>query len=46
MSPGGLRYEEPDYTYPTTEEAWTKDWENIGHDFRLAAEHLRKECLV
>ena len=29
---------------PTTEEAWTQDWANIGGYFRRAASRLQQEC--
>ncbi len=29
--------------YPTLEEAWAKDWENIGKDFRRAVARFEAE---
>lgn len=46
MSPGELHYESPDYRYPSTEEAWKGDWENVGRAFRSAAGCLLKESVA
>jgi len=43
LSPGELRYTSPDFRYPTTEEAWRQDWENIGGDFRRAMSRIETE---
>ena len=43
MSPGGLRYEEPKFSYPSTEEAWRIDAENIHGDFTRAISRLNQE---
>ena len=40
LDAGGCRYVPPKFSYPSTEEAWRTDWENIGKDFRRAAERL------
>ena len=43
MSPGGMRYYPPAFEYPSTEESWRRDWENIGSDFRRAVSRLDSE---
>ena len=40
---GARRYTAPEYTYPSCNEAWSKDWENIGLDFRRAVGRLEAE---
>lgn len=37
---GELHMEKDDRTYPTIEECWQKDWENIGGDFHRAVDRL------
>ena len=46
MSPGGLRYKEPKFSYPSTEEAWRIDAENIHGDFTRAISKLNQELNV
>ena len=43
LDAGGRRYVSPRFSYPSTEEAWHTDWENIGSDFRRAAARLETE---
>lgn len=43
LDAGGLRYSPPRFSYPSTEEAWSVDWQNIGSDFRRAAARLEAE---
>lgn len=43
LSAGGRRYVPPKFSYPSTEEAWRADWENIGKDFRRAVTRLEAE---
>lgn len=45
LSAGGRKYRPTKFTYPTTEESWRMDWENIGGDFRRAASRLQAECM-
>ena len=40
LDAGGCRYVPPKFSYPSTEEAWRTDWENIGKDFRRSAARL------
>lgn len=40
---GELHMEKDDRTYPTIEECWQKDWENIGGDFHRAVDRLASE---
>ena len=40
---GVRRYTPPSFHYPSTEEAWTLDWQNIGNDFRKAAKRLEAQ---
>lgn len=40
MGPGERRFKPSNYTYPTTEDAWRSDWDNIGRDFRRSASRL------
>ncbi len=35
-------YKSPDFP-KTTEDAWARDWENIGQDFRRAVARFEKE---
>lgn len=43
LSAGGRRYRPTRFSYPSTEESWCKDWENIGGDFRRAAFRIQSE---
>ena len=43
LDAGGHRYIPPKFSYPSTEDAWSIDWKNIGGDFRRAAERLDAE---
>lgn len=43
LDAGGHRYVPPRFSYPSTEEAWRADWQNIGSDFRRAVARLDVE---
>ena len=43
--PGVRRYTNPIRNYPTTEEAWRQDWENIGRDFQRSYDRLAGELV-
>lgn len=45
LSAGGRRYRPTKFIYPSTEEAWRKDWENIGGDFQRAASRFQDEFM-
>ena len=45
LSPGGRRYRPARFTYPTTEDAWNSDWQNIGGDFRRATSRIEQESV-
>ena len=45
LSGGELRYTPSKYDYPSTEDSWRQDWENIGGDFRRAATRLQSELV-
>ena len=36
FGPGEPRFKPSNYTYPSAEESWRLDWQNIGGDFRRA----------
>ena len=40
---GSRRYTPPEFSYPTCQDAWAQDWNNIGMDFRRAANRLEAE---
>lgn len=42
---GGRRYTPSKFSYPTTEDAWCSDWENIGKDFRRAVARFESEVV-
>jgi len=44
LDAGKRRYVPPRFSYPSTEDAWRTDWENIGGDFRRAAARLEIEA--
>ena len=43
LDAGGHRYSPPKFSYPSTEDAWRADWQNIGNDFRRAAARFEAE---
>lgn len=43
LGPGEPRFEPSVYVYPSAEEAWRQDWENIGGDFRRAVSRFERE---
>ena len=44
MSPGLLRYTPTSFEYPSTEDLWRSDWNNICRDFRSAFNRLEMEA--
>lgn len=44
MSPGAHRYTPIDFSYPSTEDLWRCDWNNLGIDFRNAFSRLEEEA--
>lgn len=40
---GSRRYTPPKFSYPTCQESWSQDWQNIGMDFRKAVGRFETE---
>lgn len=44
LDDGGCRYVPSKFSYPSTDEAWRSDWENIGKAFKRAAIRVYSEA--
>ena len=45
LGPGGLRYRPSEFSYPTVEELWECDRENLKGDFSRAIDRFKRDCL-
>ena len=45
LSSGELRYTPPEFTYPSTEDAWEIDRENMRRDFKRAISRFESELV-